>query len=155
MAGRLARIYHLTRVSELRRGTRGTRYAPDRLAADGFVHCAGSRETALAVARDCFAHVAEPLVCLELEVGLLSAPVRWEEPAPPPGAATAHLAAAARFPHVYGPLDLGAVRGAGVLRRTRDGWALPDRLVPLALLDELHGLLEGREHDGPPGGRGP
>lgn len=135
--GEPSRIYHLAPLSELRRGIRAGRYAPDRLPADGFVHCAGSRDTALAVARDCFADPGEPLVCLELEVGLLSAPVRWEDPAPPPGAGTRHLTTARRFPHVYGPLDLRAVRAAGVLRRTAGGWAWPERLLALEELDRL------------------
>jgi len=142
-----APVYHLAPLSELKRGTRDGRYAPDRLPADGFVHCSPSVETALAVARDLFVGVDEPVVCLEIDVARLSAPVRWEDPAPPPGAATDHLVTAARFPHVYGPVDLAAVRGAGVLCRRGGGFGWPEAF---ASLDEVLDLGEGRGAAAPP-----
>jgi len=113
---------------------------------DGFVHCSPSAETALAVARDLFTGMDEPVVCLEIDVARLAAPVRWEEPVPPPGAATGHLATAARFPHVYGPVDLAAVRGAGVLCRRGDGFGWPEAFVPL---DHVLRRREGQGATGP------
>lgn len=127
-------IYHLAPLGELRRGVRDGHYTPERLPVDGFVHCAGSPETALAVARDVFGTCAEPLACLEVQIDRLGAPVRWEAPAPLEGAGTEHLATAARFPHVYGPLELVAVRGAALLERTPDGFAWPMRFAALETL---------------------
>jgi len=103
-------------------------------------------ETALAVARDLFAGAEEPVVCLEIDPARLPAPVRWEEPAPPPGAATHHVATAARFPHVYGPVDLAAVRGAGMLRRRGDGFGWPEVFAPL---ERVLALRDGRDGPGP------
>lgn len=127
-------IYHLAPLTELRRSVRGAHYAPERLPFDGFVHCAGSQETALAVARDVFAACADSLACLEVRTDLLGSPVRWEAPAPLEGAGSTHLATAERFPHVYGPLELAAIRGAGLLRRTPEGFAWPGRFESLRAL---------------------
>jgi uncharacterized protein (DUF952 family)/3-methyladenine DNA glycosylase AlkD len=118
----------LTLQSELRAGV------PARFAQDGFVHCSGSRATTLAVARDYFAGASEPLVALELDPQRLDSKLVFEAAAPIPGAATSHLASAELFPHVYGPLQLGAVRGGAVLRKRGDGFAFPSRLRPLGEL---------------------
>jgi len=93
-------------------------YLPDTFAADGFVHCSGDDDVLLAVANRFYAAVDNELVVLTLDEGLLSAEVRWEaaDPAPPPG-----LDEATRFPHVLGPLELGAVADVRVLRRDAGG----------------------------------
>jgi uncharacterized protein (DUF952 family) len=87
-------IFHLVLASELRAGVRDDEYLPARFAADGFVHCSGSKATALAVARDYFADAREPLVALQLAPARLRSKLVFEAPAPTPGAATSHLARA-------------------------------------------------------------
>lgn len=120
-------IFHLAPASQLRRGLRGGRYAPPGLAEEGFVHCA-PREAVLAVARDCFAGLREPLWVLEIDPARLRAELRVEAPATPSGAGRAHLDRAAAFPHVYGPVDRTAIVAAGRLRRLGDGFVWPARL---------------------------
>jgi uncharacterized protein (DUF952 family) len=74
------------------------------LADEGFVHAADADQVD-GVARRYYAGVEEPMVLLELDVDALEAsgaPVRWER-AP---------AADEAFPHVHGPLPVGAVRAA-------------------------------------------
>ena len=78
-------IYHLAPASELHAGCTRDRYAPARLAEDGFVHCAGTPEVALAVADDYFADLDEPLAVLEIDPAALQAELRFEAPAPLPG----------------------------------------------------------------------
>ena len=154
--GEPAVIYHVVPLASLRRAlARATAcetgtakggedalradeaYAPPSLATEGFVHCAGSRRTALAVARDLFAGCREPVVCLVIQTGRLGVPVRFEAPAPVPARGKTHLATATTFPHVYGPVDRRAICGAGILIRRGGrgpGFAWPERLQSLEVL---------------------
>ncbi|MCZ6465194.1 MAG: GNAT family N-acetyltransferase [Proteobacteria bacterium] len=123
-------IYHLAPISEFRAALRGDRYEPPRLPGDGFVHCA-HRPSVLDVARDYLGESAEPVLVLEIDPSRLSAEVLVEAPAPLPGGGTSHLEGASEFPHVYGPLDVDAIVGVGVLGRAApgagSGFTWPDR----------------------------
>lgn len=123
-------VYHLAARSDFLQGIRGAFYSPPRLETDGFVHCA-TREVVLAVARDYFAALAQPLCMLRIEPAALGAELRYEAPAPIAGGGGAHLRQAALFPHIYGPIDLAAVSGVAILPRNGDGYAWPTRLDPL------------------------
>jgi uncharacterized protein (DUF952 family) len=81
-------------------------YLPAAYAADGFIHCSPSDEVMLAVANAYYAGSDEDLVVWDVDESALTAQVRWEppDPAPPPG-----VAAGVLFPHVYGPIERGAV----------------------------------------------
>ncbi len=121
-------VFHLTSQSELRGGSRSGAYWPARFAADGFVHCSATPETVLAVARAFYADVAEPLLVLRIEPARLTSRLLFEPAAPPepPGIAPGTL-----FPHVYGPIDLVAVSGVGVLERRGRDPVWPERFEPL------------------------
>ncbi len=129
--GPAARIYHLAPRGELLAGRSRGRYFPARWQQDGFVHCAGDLGTLVAVANDYFGALEEPLVALEIDPARLSAPVRFEAPAPLPGAGGSHLESAARFPHVYGPIELDAVTGAAVVPREAGRYRVPSAFLPL------------------------
>lgn len=124
-------VYHLAPRSDFLGGIHGALYSPPRLELDGFVHCA-TREVVLSVARDYFAGLAEPLLVVEIDPAHLGAELRYEAPAPIAGGGTAHLEEARLFPHIYGPIDLAAVSGVGVLERDGDGYAWPATLQNLA-----------------------
>ena len=127
----MSSIYHLVTEPELLAGIGATHYSPARLAEDGFVHCCGGPASALAVARDYFASARDAVFLLELAPRRLDARLVFEAPAPLPGVPTAHLATAEKFPHVYGPIALRAIAGAGRLEREGAfGW--PERFAPLA-----------------------
>jgi len=126
-------IYHLVTASELRAGVAGRVYRPLSLESEGFVHCSLERAV-LALANDYFAEAGEPLIVLAIDPTRLSAEVRYEAPAPIAGGGTQHLQEAPVFPHVYGPIDLDSVSGAGVLEPSDAGYAWPRQLVKL---DEL------------------
>ena len=99
---------------------RGSRqYEPASLAFEGFVHCTGDLDTLLVVANSFYQDVAGELVALELDEGALTAEVRWEAPAHPDGRRP--VAGEPLFPHVYGPLDIAAVRAVRSVRRGHDG----------------------------------
>jgi len=124
-------IYHLLPASELLAGCIYGSYRPRRFSQDGFVHCSESAATTLAVAEDYFAALAEPLFVLAIEVAKLSAEVRFEAAAPLPGTGRVHLETAAHFPHVYGAIERGAIRGVGRLERQEDRYAWPEKFHSL------------------------
>ena len=130
----MSAIYHLVTEPELWAGLGADGYRPARFAEDGFVHCCADRESSLAVARDYFASATEPVLALELARKPLGAALVFEAPAPIPGAATAHLATAQLFPHVYGPLSHSALRGGAQLERSGDGFLWPKRFAPFGEL---------------------
>jgi 3-methyladenine DNA glycosylase AlkD/uncharacterized protein (DUF952 family) len=124
-------IHHLVTEPELLAGIGATHYVPARFAEDGFVHCSGEPASALAVARDYFAAAEEPVLVLAIDPARLDARLVFEAPAPLPSAARAHLASAAKFPHVYGPIALRAIAGAARLERRCGAWAWPERFARL------------------------
>ena len=124
-------IYHLTPAREFRLGIETNAYTPPAFATDGFVHCTATRRLALAVAKDYFSACSEPLLVLAIDPARLTSPVRFEAPAPLPGGGREHLAGEALFPHVYGPIQLTAIIGIGVLDRREDAFTWPRRFSPL------------------------
>lgn len=97
-------IYHLVLESDFQSRTSNDLYTPPRFEQDGFIHCTAGSEMTLAVARDFFAG-RENVLLLRIRIDRLTAPVRFEA-AGEPGSRNA-----LRFPHIYGPLNLGAVQG--------------------------------------------
>jgi len=83
------------------------------LAEEGFIHCSRPHQVE-AVANTFYADV-DQLVLLTIDAEQTGAPIRDEAPAP---------GSPARFPHLYGPLPLGAVVDATLWSRSPDGWSL-------------------------------
>jgi uncharacterized protein (DUF952 family) len=81
------------------------------------------------VANDYFSGVVEPILVLVIETAKLTAEVRFEPPAPVAGSGTSHLEEAQLFPHVYGPLNLNAVTGIGVLQKNGKMYRWPDHFL--------------------------
>lgn len=92
-------IYHITRRSEWESAQAGGVYTADSLFKSGFIHCS-SHEQVFRVANFLY-HGQTDLVLLEIDPSRLQSEVRWE-----PGSDKADEL----FPHVYGPLNLEAVR---------------------------------------------
>ncbi|PZD74858.1 hypothetical protein C1752_00642 [Acaryochloris thomasi RCC1774] len=133
-----SRIYHLAPVSELQSGLTEVSYKPQRFALDGFVHCAETPVTTVAVANDYFASLKEPLAVLEIDPLRLTAPLKFEAPAPLPGG-DAHLKMASLFPHIYGPIDVGAIQSAALLVRMNNHYVWPSAFHSLPNFMEQHG----------------
>jgi uncharacterized protein (DUF952 family) len=129
------RIYHIVSAADLREHTQNGVYRPAGLATEGFVHCSLAASV-IPVANDYYADAAGPLLLLELDPARIHAAIRYEAPAPIPGGGTAHLASAPLFPHVYGPIELTAVTGAGKLERSASGYAWPRALLPLDAMQD-------------------
>ena len=123
-------IYHLLDEADLERCVRGDEYLPERFAADGFIHCTADLATLVRVANDYFAGAPGAVLVLAIDTRRLRSRVVFEDAAPIPGGGTSHLADGARFPHVYGPLNLDAVTGWTRLPRRGRGYARPRRFAP-------------------------
>ena len=83
-------------------------YTPPAFAADGFVHCTDGDAAMLAVANRFYAGDPGAFVVLDLDLALVGAPWRYDEPGSP-------------YPHVYGPLRRDAVRGVRAVVRDAGG----------------------------------
>ena len=84
------------------------RYEPAGFAAERFVHCTDGDAEMLAVASRFYAADRGQFVVLDLDLALVGAPWRYDDPASP-------------YPHVYGPLRRDAVRGVRPVLRDGEG----------------------------------
>jgi uncharacterized protein (DUF952 family) len=126
-------IYHIVTEAEFRACSDGQRYLPADFAETGFVHCA-LEASVLPVANDYYAAVADTLLLLRIDPARLTSPTRYEAASPAGAAGTSHLAGSPLFPHVYGPIDLTAIDGVGVLGKGEHGWEWPATFPSLAEL---------------------
>jgi uncharacterized protein (DUF952 family) len=123
-------IYHVVAEDDLLAGCDGQTYRPSGLASDGFVHCS-PEASVIPVANDYYPGVEGRLFLLRIDPSKLSAETRYERAAPVLDGNLTHLNSAPAFPHVYGPIQLEAVDGVGVLTRTASGYAWPEEFMPL------------------------
>lgn len=99
-APRPATVYHFADPADWARAQAAGAYAPDALHRDGFLHCATQAQLAGVVERHQRGRGAR--VLLTLDAAALGDVLRydWSE------------RSGDRFPHVYGPIPLSAVRSA-------------------------------------------
>jgi hypothetical protein len=100
-------------------------YIPALFEQDGFIHCTAEPDTLLAVASDYFLKVEEPVLVLSIDLPRIKSEVKFEPPAPIEGSGVSHLQEGLLFPHIYGPLNLDAVAGVGVLEKTNGRFSWP------------------------------
>ncbi len=129
----LRTIYHITTSEAWEAARPAGVYAPASLAREGFVHCS-TREQVIGTADRLFAG-QDGLVVLVIDPQRLAAAVRHEDLG---GSGEA-------FPHVYGPIDVGAVRSvAPLVDQSGGGFLAPPEL------DGRPVFIRAREHDGAP-----
>ncbi len=124
-------IYHLVTETEYARSEGGGSFLPANFREHGFTHCA-LEAAVIPVANDYYSNTADTLLLLQIEPEKLKSETKYEPAKPGKGAGTAHVGAAVVFPHVYGPIDDGAVVGVGVLRKEATGYVWPREFVSLA-----------------------
>jgi uncharacterized protein (DUF952 family) len=105
-------IYHLAPAVRWHAWPADQSYLPAEYAADGFVHCTAGDELMLRVANAIYRGAPGDFVMLVIDPRCLTAPLRWER-------STDGLAAV--FPHIYGPIDRGAVVEVRAVSRAADG----------------------------------
>lgn len=91
-------IVHIARRSDLAEAGRAGTYAPDSLAREGFIHL--SRPEDVHLPANALYSGEDDLVLLWVDPARLTTELRYEPPGP---------GAPIEFPHLYGPLDLGAI----------------------------------------------
>jgi len=112
-------FYHLAPAGRWRDWPAEQAYLPAEYAADGFIHCTSGDELMLSIANRFYRDTSGEFVLLVIDPARLSAPLRWEAPAPPAGNAGPDLAPL--FPHIYGPIDRAAIVEVRTVRRAADG----------------------------------
>ena len=90
-------IYHLTNRADWAAAQAAGQLRPESLAAEGFIHCSKDQEQMLRVAQRLYPGRAD-LLALEVDTALLAAPLVTEP------SRSGEL-----YPHIYGPLEIGAV----------------------------------------------
>ena len=83
-------------------------YRPEGFADEGFVHCTDSVEVVLEVANRYYKDDPRPFLLLEVDLDAVSAPAVYEDDE-------------RLYPHVYGPIELHAVRQVRRVERAEDG----------------------------------
>src|SRR5258708_949844 len=110
-------IFHITAHAAWTAAQKAGKYSAPSLTADGFIHCS-TRAQVLSVAEK-FYRDQRGLVLLLIDPAQLTSDLKWEpadEGTPPPGVPAGDL-----FPHIYGPLNLGAVTQALDFELNPDG----------------------------------
>ena len=99
-------VLHLMPALEWHRLGDGEPVSNPSLAREGFIHCTDEPHVMLQVANAYYATQPGDFVVIEVDVDLLSSRCVWEDPAHVVGSGESF---APRFPHIYGPIDRGAV----------------------------------------------
>ena len=122
-------IYHIIEKSNFLSRVNGDQYLPAGFEETGFVHCA-LEESVIAVANDYFVNCKDTLLLLRIDPAKLRAQTKYEAAAPLPGAGNSHVQASPEFPHVYGPIELSAIEGVGVMETGIGGYGWPADFHP-------------------------
>ena len=104
-----ATIYHITTAEAWRAAREASVYRAESLDTEGFIHCSTGQQVADTATR--YFPGATGLVVLCVDVSLLHGEVRYED-------TSGH---GQLFPHIYGPLDLVAIRSVVELTPGTDG----------------------------------
>jgi uncharacterized protein (DUF952 family) len=111
-------IYHCSLLSDWEAATAAGEYTVSTrgrtLAQEGFLHSSYASQVE-GVLQRFYADLTAPMVLLVIDPDRLSVPV---VPESPPGVQE-------KFPHIYGPLDPGAVTDVVGLERGVGGWITP------------------------------
>jgi uncharacterized protein (DUF952 family) len=109
-------IYHMLPLVEWQAHPSEGAYAPSSLATEGFIHCTKELDRLLWVANRFYAKEPGAFVILLIDEEALQARLHWEP-------ADGHT-----FPHIYGALNLDAVKGVVDFPRTATGqFRLPEQ----------------------------
>jgi uncharacterized protein (DUF952 family) len=105
----MATIYHLVKKADWEAAPTSSQYRAASLDAEGFIHCCGDEAQMLAVANARFTG-EEAVLVLDVDTDRLLSPVKYEA-----------SRSGGIYPHIYGPLNLDAVRLVRRLLPESDG----------------------------------
>ncbi len=115
-------IYHMTLRSRWERRQPKQPFIGDTLETEGFVHCTAEPDLLLWVANRFYSQVQDDWVVLVIDINEITSELCWET-------VDDHV-----FPHIYGPIDIGAVQTVLHFPRELDG---SFRLPPLLSNDTV------------------
>jgi len=104
----MPRTYHIVPAERWVSADPGRPYEAASLVEAGFVHCTDGREELLATANRHLADDPRPFLVLTLELDKVASPWRYDVPD-------------SLYPHIYGPIDRGAIVRVTPLERDADG----------------------------------
>lgn len=100
-------IYHITSAADWQRAQEEGSYQADSLKSEGFIHC--SKRAQVEATADRYYHGMHGLVLLSIDADQVLPEIRFE---PSHGE---------EYPHIYGPLNLGAVVAVTPFEPDADG----------------------------------
>jgi uncharacterized protein (DUF952 family) len=100
--------FHMTPATVWKQQRSEPEYTPEAFATDGFIHCTDGVANMIATANRYYTGDPRNFVCLELDVDLITAEVRYEDPDQ-------------IYPHIYGLLNTDAVVAIRSMTRDADG----------------------------------
>jgi uncharacterized protein (DUF952 family) len=100
--------YHLVPREVWVASSGSDQFLPEGYAADGFIHCTDGHDEVIAVGNRYYRADPRPYVVLAIARSRLTSPVKYEDPG-------------RIFPHIYGPLNTGAVEKVFDVQRDADG----------------------------------
>jgi uncharacterized protein (DUF952 family) len=112
-------IYHIIPRAVWLAAQQQSRYAPQSLQTEGFIHCSTWGQVKR-VADASYREVPE-LLLLCIDAGRLQAELRWEAPVHPETGPAPTTQNAERFPHLYGSLNFDAITDVLSLDKHADG----------------------------------
>ncbi len=121
-------IYHIVKETDYVSALEGESYQPADFHVSGFVHCS-LEASVIPVANDYYSSVDDKLLLLRIDPSKLKSQTKYEAAAPEEGMGTTHIGSSSIFPHIYGPIDRGAVDGIGVLRKENGRYLWPNEFV--------------------------
>ncbi|MCY4147718.1 MAG: DUF952 domain-containing protein [Chloroflexi bacterium] len=113
-------IYHIAERDDWAAAQQRGSYRAASLASDGFIHCSTWQQVRLVV-KD-FYRGRSDLLLLSIDESRLHAPLIWEAATHPDPASAEFTVRAGAFPHIYGVINLDAVRAVASLREELDGF---------------------------------
>ena len=119
-------IYHIASASHWTAAQATGRYSASSLQDAGFIHCS-RLEQVLTVANN-FYRGQSDLLLLCIDEGKLLSELKWEAPVHPKQVSEDSAQSEDLLPHIYGPLNTGAVTAAHALEETAAGFILPPGL---------------------------
>jgi uncharacterized protein (DUF952 family) len=108
----MSRTFHLVPRPAWEAADPAEPYTAPSLAAEGFIHCTDGVDAMVATADRFYADDPRDFLVLTIDLDRTGSPWRYDDPGSP-------------YPHVYGPIDRGAIRAVVPLPRGPDGRFLP------------------------------
>jgi uncharacterized protein (DUF952 family) len=100
--------YHLVPAETWAAADPGVPYAAESLASEGFIHCTDGADELIATANRHYRTDPRPFVVLTVDLATTGSPWRIEDPA-------------GIYPHVYGPIERGAILEQAPIERDAEG----------------------------------